>query len=208
MLQMPIMTQRSRYDEMQARRTKSMRVNDMRRNLRQFLIGRPAVERGGTSKRRKPARLVVHESSSIRANPQFLSRAATAPATMPASSSVISTFPPFSAYAPADFHALTPHDLQNLNRSMTWPQSATQMTGHAFVGVDPEEQYLAELATQGRRRRSRRTRHRKRNRGCGITWTDRRIRSRIITCCLSVLLLTIVLSTCELLLGLSLETLV
>lgn len=191
------MAQRPRHDEMQARRTQSTRVNDMRRGLRQFLIGRPTAGRGGTSKRYKPARLVAQESSSMRVRPHGLSRAATAPATVPVSSLITPLTPSFSAFTPVDSQPITPHSLQDLRRTMSLPQSATQMPGRLVVGVDPEEQYLAELAAQGRGRRSRRARHRKKKRGCGITWTDRRIKSRIITCCLSVLLLTIVLSTCK-----------
>jgi hypothetical protein len=175
----------------------------MRRGLRQFLIGRPTVRKGGTSKRYKPARLVAQESSSMIISPPHLSRVSTAPATLPASSSITSLPPPFSAFMPVDSQPIPPHSLQDLRRTMSLPQTATQISGRPFVGVDPEEQYLAELAAQGRRRRSRRAKHRKK-RGCGITWTDRRIRSRIITCCLSVLLLTIVLSTCKSSTGLSL----
>jgi hypothetical protein len=65
-------------------------------------------------------------------------------------------------------------------------RSATQ--NRRFVGVDPAELHLAELAEAGRRRRRQKTRNTER--GCGPKIKNRKIRSKILACFISGLVIS------------------
>ena len=67
------------------------------------------------------------------------------------------------------------------------PPPARRSSGRRFVGVDPAELHLAELAQVGRRRRRQksRARHRHAERRCGPKIKNRKIRQKILSCFVS-----------------------
>ncbi|KAN0112887.1 hypothetical protein V8E51_005838 [Hyaloscypha variabilis] len=76
------------------------------------------------------------------------------------------------------------------------PPPARRSSGRRFVGVDPAELHLAELAQVGRRRRRQksRARHRHAERRCGPKIKNRKIRQKILSCFVSGIFLTLVLT--------------
>lgn len=95
---------------------------------------------------------------------------------------------------PISARPITPNSYTEMQRTISRPQPTVQSSSRPFVGVDPEEQHLAELAARGRRRR-------KRSQQTRQAWMpnmkNRKIRSKVIGCTLSGLFLIIVLSTCK-----------
>jgi hypothetical protein len=87
--------------------------------------------------------------------------------------------------------------LRNIQRTMSLPLPVIQRSSRPFIGVDPEEQYLADLAARGRRRKSKRARGARRRRSCVLNFKDRKIRSKLIACYLSAIFLIIVLTICK-----------
>ncbi|CZT02934.1 uncharacterized protein RAG0_09891 [Rhynchosporium agropyri] len=87
-------------------------------------------------------------------------------------------------------HTRRPSDDQNV-----LPR-AHQPAGHRFVGVDPAELHLADLAATGRRRRRRRRtqKMRRSERLCGPKIKNRKIRAKTLSCFISGMFLTLVLT--------------
>lgn len=81
----------------------------------------------------------------------------------------------------------------SLRGTMNLPQPLTPSSDRLFVGVALEEH----VAEPSRRTRQHRTTRSKKKRSCALKLTDRRIRSKLIVCSISAILLTIVLTTCK-----------
>ncbi len=89
-------------------------------------------------------------------------------------------------YTSIDTRPLTPQSLrEQAEPVVSSPPSSRQDSSRArrFVGVDPAELHLAELAQAGRRRRRRKTRASKR--ACSPHIKNRKIRSKILSCFIS-----------------------
>jgi hypothetical protein len=85
---------------------------------------------------------------------------------------------------------IPPRGLQQETRDSpdtTIPPPVRRSSGRRFVGVDPAELHLAELAQVGRRRRRQksRARHRHAERRCGPKIKNRKIRQKILSCFVS-----------------------
>jgi hypothetical protein len=181
------------------RATRPTRVENMRRGLRQLFTGTSVVERATLPEGRKTARLELSpqdfSSASITLPHPF--RVTTAPATLSTPSSAASNDSPFPTHTPLTSRPITPNSLRDMQRAMSLPLPATQRSSRLFVGVDPEERYLADLAARGRRRQSKRTRGARRRRSCVLNFKDRKVRSKVIACCLSAIFLIIILTICK-----------
>jgi hypothetical protein len=83
---------------------------------------------------------------------------------------------------------ITPRALQQEARvpsHTTIPPPIGRSSGRRFVGVDPAELHLAELAHVGRRRRRHKSRNRRADRRCGPKIKNRKIRQKILSCFVS-----------------------
>lgn len=92
--------------------------------------------------------------------------------------------------APFITRPITPRGLREGARdspNTTVPPPVQRSSGRRFVGVDPAELHLAELAQVGRRRRRQksRARHRDSERRCGPKIKNRKIRQKILSCFVS-----------------------
>jgi hypothetical protein len=183
-----------------SRTARPIRAENMRRGLRQLFTGTSVVERTTAPEGRKTLRLELppQDFSSASITLPHLFRTATAPATLSTPSSAASPDAPFPAHTPIISRPITPNSLRDIQRTMSLPLPVTQGSSRPFVGVDPEEQYLADLAARGRRRQSKRARGARRRRSCVINFKERKVRSKVIACCLSAIFLMIVLTICKL----------
>lgn len=175
------------------------RTENIRKGLRQLFSGTSVVERTKAPEGRKTSRLELptQDFSSTSITLPHLFRTTTAPATLTTPSSAPSTDTPSLAHAPLTSRPITPNSLRDIQRTMSLPLPVTQGSSRPFVGVDPEERYLADLAARGRRRQSKRARGARRRRSCVINFKDRKVRSKVIACCLSAIFLMIILTICK-----------
>jgi len=92
-----------------------------------------------------------------------------------------------SPNTPLSSRPITPNSLQQQiqqSNVSTIPPQVRHNSQRRFVGIDPAEQHLAELAQDGRRRR--RTKSRKADRHkCAPKIKNRKIRSKILSCFIS-----------------------
>jgi hypothetical protein len=93
---------------------------------------------------------------------------------------------------PFSSRPITPRGLQQETRDSpdtTIPPPVRRSSGRRFVGVDPAELHLAELAQAGRRRRRQKSRarhrHRHAERRCAPKIKNRKIRQKIVSCFVS-----------------------
>jgi hypothetical protein len=182
-----------------SRVARSTRAENMRRGLRQLFTGTSVVERTTAPEGQKTPRLELPTqgfSLTSIAIPQIF-RTTTAPATLSTPSSAASTDNPSPAHMPLTSRPITPNGLRDIQRTMSLPLPVARGSSHPFVGVDPEERYLADLAARGRRRQSKRARGARKRRSCVINFRDRKVRSKVIACCLSAIFLMIVLTICK-----------
>ncbi len=175
------------------------RAQSMRRGLRELFTGTSVVERTAAAEERKAPRLELppQDFSSASITLPHLFRAATVPATFPTPTLAVSPHTPSAARMPITSRPITPISLRHMQGTMSLPLPVTQRASRPFVGVDPEEQYLADLAARGRRRQSKRSRGARKRGSCVIDFKNRKVRSKVIACCLSAIFLMIVLTICK-----------
>lgn len=169
----------------------------MRRGLRQLFTGTSVVEMTTSPEAPKTPRLELAPRDLSSTRIIRIARAATAPATLLRANSTASPHTPLSAHTPVTSRPITPNSLRDLQRTMSLPQLDSRSSSRPFIGVDPEEQYLADLAARGRRRQSKRARGSRGRRSCVVNFRDRKIRSKIIACCFSAIFLLIILTICK-----------
>jgi hypothetical protein len=180
-----------------SRPTQSSRLDGVRAGIHQLFSGRSTVgPRSPTPDSPKSPRFVLGlpNLSTTRLNVPYLTRTASNPSrshsqrshTSPVSSSSRSTEGPTT---PISSRPITPNSLRQQIQQPTIsaaPTHARQNSTRRFVGVDPAEQHLAELAQAGRERRRHKRRHRERaERTCGPKIKNRKIRSKILSCFIS-----------------------
>ena len=166
-----------------SRSVPSSRLDNMRTSIQQLFSGRSSVGRPQSPESPKTPRpaLGLQDLPSTRLVIPYLTRSASdssRSAHSPTSSS------PRSPDTPISSRAITPNALRQqteYNISAIPPQVRRNST-RRFVGVDPAEQHLAQLAQDGRRRRQK---SRKQSRKCGPKVKNPKIRSKIISCLIS-----------------------
>ena len=193
----------SRQDASRGSRAQPTRLQNMRTGLQQLFVGRSVVgrdeERDAVPETPKTPRLPLglQRLPSTRFNLPYLNRTTTASSVRSAvSPSPRTDIPPPSPNTPISARPITPNSYTEMRQSMSIPQPAMQSSSRPFIGVDPEEQHLAELAERGRRRRRKRSR-RPTTRRLFPNMQNRKVRSKAISCLLSGTFLVIVLSTCK-----------
>jgi hypothetical protein len=91
-----------------------------------------------------------------------------------------------SSTTPISSRPITPNSLRQQIQQpplSAVPTHVRHDSARRFVGVDPAEQHLAELAQAGRERRRHKRRHRERN--CAPKIKNKKIRSKILSCFIS-----------------------
>lgn len=171
-----------------SRPSPSSRLEGVRAGIHQLFSGRSAVgPRSPTPDSPKSPRFVLGlpNLSTTRLNVPYLTRTASNPSrsnASPASSSQSAESPT----TPISSRAITPNSLRQQIQQPAVPAIPThirQNYARRFVGVDPAEQHLAELAQAGRERRRRKRRHTERR--CEPKIKNRKIRAKILSCFIS-----------------------
>jgi hypothetical protein len=171
------------------------RLENVRTGIQQMFTGRSMVgaARAHSPESPKTPRLALglQNFSSTRLDIPYLTRIATIP--NPSNEPQIASSPE-SAHSPAtpiSSRPITPNSLRQQIQQptiSTVPSHVRHNSARRFVGIDPAEQHLAELADRGRRRR--RYKSRSRDRRCAPKIKNRKIRSKILRCFISGLVST------------------
>lgn len=191
----------SRQDGRRSRRAPT-RLENMRSGLQELFTGRSTIgraeERDPVPETPKTPRLPLGLQTLpvTRFDIPYLTRSTTSSSTRSAAPVTTSRtdVPIASPDTPISARPITPNSYSAMQMTMGGPQPTYQSSSRPFVGVDPEEQHLAELAATGRRRR-------RRTRQARPAWVpnmkNRKIRSKALGCLLSGLFLIVVLSACK-----------
>jgi hypothetical protein len=170
------------------------RLQNVRVGINQLFTGRSRVglPRSQSPESPKTPRLALglQNLPSTRINIPYLNRTSS---TSSDRSTRPNTAVPRSArnpLTPFTSRPLTPRGLQQETRDphhTTIPPPVRHSSRRRFVGVDPAEMHLAELAQVGRRRRRQKSRARPRHaeRRCGPKIKNRKIRQKILSCFVS-----------------------
>jgi len=165
-------------------RTVPSRLQNVRVGINQLFTGRSSVglprSRSPESPKTPRLALGLQNLPSTRINIPYLNRTSS-------TSSDRSTRNPLT---PFSSRPIIPGAREQENqdaRDTTIPPPARRTSARRFVGVDPAEMHLAELAQAGRRRRRQksRARHRHAGRRCGPKIKNRKIRQKILSCFVS-----------------------
>ena len=166
------------------------RLENVRTGLQQLFTGRSSV---GTARSHSPESpkspryaLGLQNLSSTRINIPYLTRTTTIPNSSNESTSTTSPESPHSPTTPISTRPITPNSLRQQIQHpavSTLPSHVRHNSARRFIGIDPAEQHLAELAEQGRRRR--RHKPRSKDRRCAPKIKNRKIRSKILSCFIS-----------------------
>jgi hypothetical protein len=93
---------------------------------------------------------------------------------------------------------ITPNTYRQIHSATSVPRAASHRSNPSQVGVDPEEQQLADLADRGRRRRrSKKTKSKGCTQGCMPNIKSRKMRSKIFSVAISGIVLAVVLTICK-----------
>jgi hypothetical protein len=177
-----------------SRPSQSSRLDGVRAGIHQLFTGRSTVgPRSPTPDSPKTPRFVLGlpNLSSTRLNVPYLSRTPSVPRrsntqrsnTTPTASSSQS---PESPTTPISSRPITPNSLRQQVQQpavSAVPYHVRNNSARRFVGVDPAEHHLAELAQAGRERRRHKRRHRERV--CAPKIKNRKIRAKILSCFIS-----------------------
>jgi hypothetical protein len=171
------------------------RLENVRVGLNSLFTGRSRVGRGRVEsqtpespKTPRPA-LGLRELPSTRLHIPYLTRTNSSRTSRNNSISSVSRSTQ-SPLTPISSRPLTPNSFRQQTQQHTRDPSATSIpppvrwtSTRRFVGVDPAELHLAELAQAGRRRRKRKARSVERR--CAPKIKNRHIRSKILSCFIS-----------------------
>lgn len=155
-------------------------------------VGAPRRSESPESPKEPRQQLGLHGLPSTRINIPYLNRTNTS-TPLPSPRSIRSfrnAFTPISSRPVTDQALRRETEQAQVANPPQIRRSSTQ--NRRFVGVDPAELHLAELAHAGRRRRRQKARNAER--GCGPKIKNRKIRSKILSCFISGLFLTLVLT--------------
>jgi len=168
------------------------RLENVRIGINQLFTGqsRVGLSRNQTPESPKTPRLALglQNLPSTRINIPYLNRTSS---TSSNESTRPNTAVPRSArnpLTPFSSRPITPRALRQESRDSTdrtVPPPVRHTSTRRFIGVDPAELHLAELAQAGRRRRRQNSRKRHANRRCAPKIKNRKIRAKILSCFVS-----------------------
>jgi hypothetical protein len=170
------------------------RLGGLRAGIHQLFSGRSTVgPRSPTPDSPKSPRFVLGLPNlpTTRLNVPYLNRTASNPSRSNSQHSYAApapSSPPIteSIATPISSRPITPNSLRQQVQQpdvSAAPSHVRHNSARRFVGVDPAEQHLAELAQAGRDRRRRKRKHK--GRTCGPKIKNRKIRAKILTCFIS-----------------------
>ena len=180
----------------QSSRPRPSRLENVRVGLNSLFIGRSRVGRARVEtetlvspKTPRPT-LGLRELPSTRLHIPYLTRTNSSRTSRNNSISSVSRRSTQSPPTPISSRPLTPNSFRQQAQHQTRDALATSIpppvrraSTRRFVGVDPAELHLAELAQAGRRRRNRKTRGVERR--CAPKIKNRHIRAKILSCFIS-----------------------
>ncbi|KAG0653016.1 hypothetical protein D0Z07_0098 [Hyphodiscus hymeniophilus] len=186
-----------------SRRNQPSRLDGVRMGIHSLFSGRSTVgPRNPTPDSPKSPRFVLGlpNLSTTRLNVPYLTRSASNPSRSHSQRSQASQGTPSSLSAespttPISSRPITPNSLrEELEEPTVSADQSHVRSGSArrFVGVDPAERHLAELAQAGRERQKHKRRHKERT--CAPKIKNRKIRAKILICFISGMFLTLVLT--------------
>lgn len=177
-----------------SRPSQSSRLDGVRAGIHQLFSGRSTVgPRSPTPDSPKSPRFVLGlpNLSTTRLNVPYLTRTASNPSRSNSQRSYAAPAPsssqtPESPSTPISSRPITPNSLRQQIQQpgvSAVPSHVRHNSARRFVGVDPAEQHLVELAQAGRDRRRRKRKHKERT--CGPKIKNRKIRAKILMCFVS-----------------------
>ena len=184
----------TRFSASHPSRTVPSRLQNVRVGINQLFTGRSSVglprSRSPESPKTPRLALGLQNLPSTRIHIPYLNRTSSTSSdrsTRPSTAVPRSTRNPLT---PFSSRSIIPGAREQENQDSTdttVPPPTRRSSGRRFVGVDPAELHLAELAQTGRRRRRQksRARHRHAERRCGPKIKNRRIRQKILSCFVS-----------------------
>jgi hypothetical protein len=173
-------------------RRASSRLENVRIGINQLFSGRSSVglPRSQTPDSPKTPRLAIglQNLPSTRINIPYLNRPSSAGSNETARSNAAGSRSARSPLTPFSSRPITPRALQQETRDSTDrpnPPPVRHSSTRRFIGVDPAELHLAELARVGRQRRRQNTRKRHAKRRCAPKIKNKKIRAKILSCFIS-----------------------
>ena len=179
----------------QSSRRAPSRLENVRVGINQLFTGRSRVglPRSQTPESPKTPRVALglQNLPSTRINIPYLHRTSSQSSnrsTQPSTSVSPSAHNPLT---PFSSRPITPRALRQETRdsidstNTTLPPPFRRSSTRRFIGVDPAELHLAELAHAGRRRRRQKARNRHTDRRCAPKIKNRKIRQKILSCFVS-----------------------
>jgi hypothetical protein len=174
----------------QSSRPAPSRLENVRAGINQLFTGRSTVGRVRSQPPESPKapRLVLglQNFSSTRLAVPYLNRTATSTPTPPSPTAAS----PRSAHSPStplSSRPITPNALRHHTSRQpsvsTIPPQVRHNSSRRFVGIDPAEVHLAELANVGRQRRKNKPKQSERT--CAPKIKNRKIRAKILSCFIS-----------------------
>jgi hypothetical protein len=180
--------------ERSSRPSQSSRLEGVRAGIHQLFTGRSTLgPRSPTPDSPKTPRFVLGlpNLSTTRLNVPYITRTPSVPHRSNTqrsnnSPSASSSHSAESSTTPISSRPITPNSLRQQIQQpavSAVPSHVRHNLARRFVGVDPAEQHLAELAEAGRERR--RHKRRRRERTCAPKTKNRKIRAKILSCFIS-----------------------
>jgi hypothetical protein len=181
----------------QPSRRASSRLENVRIGINQLFTGRSRVglPRTQTPESPKTPRLALglQNLPSTRINIPYLNRTSSTSSNRSTRPNVGVLRSARNPLTPFSSRPLTPRALRQETQDSTEtaiPPPVGRSSTRRFIGVDPAELHLAELAHAGRRRRRQKSRNRHAERRCAPKIKNRKIRAKILSCFVSGLVIS------------------
>jgi hypothetical protein len=190
---MPSATENTRRSSAsQPSRRAPSRLDNVRVGINQLFTGRSRVglPRSQTPESPKTPRLALglQDLPSTRIHIPYLNRTSSTSSNRSTRPNTAVPRPARNPLTPFSSRPITPRALRQETRDFTdttIPPPVRRSSTRRFIGVDPAELHLAELAHAGRRRRRQKSRNRQAERRCAPKIKNRKIRQKILSCFVS-----------------------